>query len=106
MLINFSSFRKFESDPRGLTLERRNAFRVHCEEIARLTMFADIRSGSEIKAIMAFEGFAIRIITATPIQCQCGKMAAMFVNRNGVTLCVDCDAQRLRENDQRSRLIA
>lgn len=66
----------------------------------------EIRSGKELRAIMAFDGSAIKVITATPAQCRCGRMAAMFVNRDGETLCIDCDLERVKDDEQRSRLIA
>jgi hypothetical protein len=34
---------------------------------------------------------AIRIILAEPRQCRCGRMVMFVVNRNGMTLCVECD---------------
>jgi hypothetical protein len=42
--------------------------------------------------IMATNGDgAIRIILAEARACRCGRMVMFVVNRNGMTLCVECD---------------
>lgn len=37
------------------------------------------------------------IITDEPIQCECGYMAAILVNRDGKTRCTSCDAKLLKD---------
>lgn len=40
---------------------------------------------------------AVRMILGEPRQCRCGRMVAFLVNRNGKTLCIDCDRKTLDE---------
>ena len=36
------------------------------------------------------------VILKTPVQCVCGRMACIGVNRDGKTLCLECDKKRHR----------
>lgn len=43
-------------------------------------------------AVISVGSDAVRAILATPVQCRCGRMTALVVNRTGESLCSDCDA--------------
>lgn len=38
---------------------------------------------------------AVRVLLAQPRECGCGRMAALVVNRDGKTRCVECDESYL-----------
>ncbi|MBZ5533071.1 MAG: hypothetical protein LAO20_16700 [Acidobacteriia bacterium] len=42
-----------------------------------------------------FNDGAVLITSAAPGACTCGRSAFLFINRDGVTACLDCDYRRL-----------
>jgi hypothetical protein len=46
---------------------------------------------------------AIRGLTFEPVRCACGRVTYFFVNREGRSRCVDCDAEFMQRKEKCSR---
>lgn len=45
---------------------------------------------------------AAAIFTDEPVQCGCGRMVAIMVNRDGTTRCIECDEKYVQEHPDRA----
>jgi len=56
-----------------------------------------MQSQGERKCFITVMGNIVLAITRAPTMCcRCGVMHCFFVNRNGATVCVECDRKKVR----------
>lgn len=48
-----------------------------------------------------FDGDAVNVVLKEARRCRCRTMHFWFVNRDGATRCVDCDAAHLRDRAEK-----
>ena len=41
---------------------------------------------------LLFGDGAVLVVSSVPGRCACSRMARMFIGRNGITRCLECDA--------------